>query len=124
MATPTRFDARTKEVTYAIAMKPIEIKTMYDHKRQIHCSLLRKSRQSQYQFHEQFQFTLDKGLAEDAPVDVAAQGTKMCAVDGTITRLLTHATQIVDDKKRIAPRPIKYALQVTEMRLPLSTLAA
>lgn len=113
-------------MTYTITMpQPVEIKSMFDHPRQIHCSLLRRSSSANYQFLEDFKITVDKGISQGKTVAVAAKGTDLCQIQGALTRIESSSTSTTHDKKQlIAPRPLTYALEVTEMQLPLSTIAA
>ncbi|CDS02885.1 hypothetical protein LRAMOSA00287 [Lichtheimia ramosa] len=124
-ATATHFDTKTRQVTYKIEMeKPIQIKTMFDHRRQIQCSLLRRN-----QFREDFVFTVEKGISEGATIPVAASGADLCQVNGALTRvspinLSSNDDGAYDKKRLLAPSPLVYSLQLTQMRIPLSTIAA
>ena len=104
--------------------KPIQIKTMFDHRRQIQCSLLRRN-----QYREDFVFTVEKGISEGATIPVAASGADLCQVNGALTRvspinLSSNDDGAYDKKRLLAPSPLVYSLQLTQMRIPLSTIAA
>lgn len=123
LAKPTRFNKATKQVTYSIAMDPVQIKTMYDHRRQIHCQLLRRHK-AVYRYHEDFMFTIEKGMSQGHTIDIAAKGAALCQIRGALTRLPSSPDHQPDNKQTIAPPPLTYSLQVTELSLPLSTIAA
>ncbi|KAI8142243.1 hypothetical protein BJV82DRAFT_616090 [Fennellomyces sp. T-0311] len=115
-ATATHFDTQTKKVTFNITMQqPVEIKTMFDHRRQIHCSLLRRN-----QYCEDFVFTVEKGMEEGSTVNVSGQGAALCQINAALTRLV----KTTPNKKAIAPSPFRYSLQLTQLEIPLSTIAA
>lgn len=105
--------------------KPIQIKTMFDHRRQIQCSLLRRN-----QYREDFVFTVEKGISEGATIPVAASGADLCKVNGALTRVspINHSSNddngAYDKKRLLAPSPLVYSLQLTQMQIPLSTIAA
>ncbi|KAI8393945.1 uncharacterized protein BYT42DRAFT_591477 [Radiomyces spectabilis] len=126
MAKATAFDPKEKTVTYSIPMDPIHINTMFDHRRQIHCSLMRRvAMEPNYLMRDGFTLTVEKGMTEGKTVQLNIKGA-LCEVDAAITRLKSSAIQQIHDKKSplsLAPTPLTYALQVTQMRLPLSTIA-
>ncbi|CAO3625206.1 unnamed protein product [Cunninghamella echinulata] len=130
-AKPTRFDPITKTVQYTLPMEPITIKTMYDHRRNIHCSLLRRKSQEdalKYLPESNFMIPLEKGMAEGQPINISVDG-KICHIDACLTRTSNHSSSAsLDNNKNkplsLAPVPSLYSLQVTSMRLPLSTIAA
>ncbi|KAG2227581.1 hypothetical protein INT45_002266, partial [Circinella minor] len=119
IATATHFDTRTKKVTFNVTMQqPVQIKTMFDHKRQIQCSLLRRN-----QYCEDFVFTVEKGMSEGSTVDITAEGAALCEINAALTR---HEKSITSstNKKLIAPSPHLYSIQLTQLQIPLSTIAA
>ncbi|KAI9491181.1 hypothetical protein BDB00DRAFT_883898 [Zychaea mexicana] len=117
-ATATHFDAVTKKVTFTISMpQPVQIKTMFDHRRQIQCSLLRRNR-----YCEDFVFTVEKGMTEGSTVNVTAEGAALCEIDAALTRLVKAPSP--PNKKIIAPSPNLYSLQLTQLQIPLSAIAA
>ncbi|KAL0074007.1 hypothetical protein J3Q64DRAFT_1734637 [Phycomyces blakesleeanus] len=126
IASPSQFDPKTKTIAYSVPMDPVNINTMFDHRRQIHCSLLRRIPSTpNYNLSEPFVITIQKGMAEGHTEQLDIQG-KLCQVQASITRLVTPSQEGQDDKNKkliLAPAPLTYALQVTQMRLPLSTLA-
>jgi hypothetical protein len=138
---PIRFDSKTKKAYYSILMDPVKIKTMFDHRRPVHCSLLRKKTSSRYQsFNENgFIITVEKGMEEGKTLELDIKNDS-CQVHAALTRLPSdsHLNQPLCDGnqplkkemlqpqpiKSMAPPPLTYTLQVTELSLPLSTLAA
>ncbi|CAO3609891.1 unnamed protein product [Cunninghamella blakesleeana] len=130
-AKPIKFDPMTKTIQYTLPMEPITIKTMYDNRRNIHCSLLRKklsNDQLDYLQESNFTIPLEKGMIENKPIHISVDG-KVCHIDACLTRTSMNQHQKLkeDDKNKplsFAPVPSLYSLQVTSMRLPLSTIAA
>ncbi|KAI9009954.1 hypothetical protein CLU79DRAFT_774697 [Phycomyces nitens] len=121
IAAPSQFDPKTKTVSYSVPMDPVHINTMFDHRRQIHCSLLKRIPSStDYDLCEPFVISIQKGMTQGSTQDVDIQG-KLCHVQASITRLPTPENS--DKKLLLAPAPLTYAIQVSQMRLPLSTLA-
>ncbi|KAI9262223.1 hypothetical protein BDA99DRAFT_510569 [Phascolomyces articulosus] len=117
-ATATHFDTRTKKVTFTISMpRPVQIKTMFDHRRQVQCSLLRRN-----QYCEDFVFTVEKGIIEGSTVDISAEGAALCEINAAVTR---HEKLINNNNKKfVPPSPHLYSLQLTQLQIPLSTIAA
>ncbi len=127
-AQPERFDTVNKKAYYSIQMDPVKIKTMFE-KRQIHCSLLRKNNED-YDTKNKFTITVQKGMEEGRRIEMDVKN-ESCQVQAQLTRL-PHPTRplIQQDPKQphtltpLAPSPFIYTLQLTELCLPLSTLAA
>lgn len=132
-------------------MDPVKIKTMFDHRRPIHCSLLRKnsnhskskvSQQQQqtnikYQSYSEkgFIITVEKGMQEGKTVQLDVKN-ELCQVHASLTRLPsavefhqhhtkeeTALSKSPQPIKSMAPPPLLYTLQITELSLPLSTIA-
>lgn len=121
-------------------MDPIKIKTMFDHRRPIHCSLLKKNRtkvapsQIKYQSYSEkgFIINIEKGMEEGKTLELNVQN-ELCQVNALLTRLASpvliqqteQETLKMDSQpiKSMAPSPLTYTLQITELSLPLSTLA-
>lgn len=123
-ASPIHFDPKTKTACYSVQMDPVTIKTMFDHKRSIHCSLLRKKLNKYQSFDENgLVITLEKGMTEGKPIQVNIKN-KSCQVHAALTRLPYLQNEFVQPVKSIAPTPLTYTLQITQLSLPLSTLAA
>ncbi|KAG0174700.1 hypothetical protein DFQ28_007573 [Apophysomyces sp. BC1034] len=141
-AQPLRFDPKTKQVYYSVPMNPVEIRAMFDHGRQIHCSLLRRktaavaaaakasqttvpTKKPKYLIHDGFSIKFEKGMIEGETVQVSIK-SQLCQVEAALTRLAQLPSPEQDSKKKLclAPQPLTYTLQLTEMRLPLSTIAA
>ncbi|KAI9323626.1 hypothetical protein BX666DRAFT_1888707 [Dichotomocladium elegans] len=122
-ATAVYFDRQTRQVTYQVDMpQPIHIKTMFDHRRQIQCCLLQHN-----QYREGFVVTVEKGMQQGLPVPITAKSKSSCcsgpcSVHGVLIR--AHHERQQEDKKKLAPSPLVYSLQLSEMQIPLSTLAA
>jgi hypothetical protein len=115
-------------------MDPITINSMYDHRRNIHCSLLRKqpkfedaastTKKINYLSQHGFTIPLEKGITEGKTVQISVDNA-LCQLDASLTRMVPPtATTNTDKKLSLAPVPLSYTLQVTSMRLPLSTIAA
>ena len=133
-AKPTRFDARTKKAYYSILMDPVKIRTMFDHKRPIHCSLLRRNSDkkpipTKYQSYSEkgFIINVEKGMEEGKTVQLDVEN-ELCQVQASLTRLTASAHQELTKLdlppiKSMAPPPLTYTLQITELSLPLSTIA-
>lgn len=143
-AKPVGFDAKSKKAYYSVLMDPVKIKTMFDHRRPIHCSLLRK-KTSKFQSYSQngFIITVEKGMEEGKTLELDINN-EACQVHAALTRLpssvspvnTTLESPLCDGQalkkeslqsqpiKTMAPLPLTYTLQITELSLPLSTLAA
>ncbi|ORZ15092.1 hypothetical protein BCR42DRAFT_376103 [Absidia repens] len=140
-AEPQQFDPVTKTVQYIIPMDPITFNTMYDHRRNIHCSLLRKqhkldnaattTKKINYLSQHGFTIPVESGLSEGKTIQISVDDT-LCQLDASLTRILTdkeehgknRTTTTTNNKKLpLAPLPLSYSLQVTGLRLPLSTIA-
>ncbi|KAI7906885.1 uncharacterized protein BX663DRAFT_557524 [Cokeromyces recurvatus] len=159
-ACPIRFDSKTKRAYYSIKMDPVKIKTMFDHRRSIHCSLLRKkmnnNNNNKYQAfngEDSFVITVEKGMKEGKTIEFEIEN-KTCQVHAALTRLppLSTTTTMINSShhhssanelqqnnkqklkfenelypqqpiKSMAPAPLTYTLQITELSLPLSTIA-
>ncbi|KAI8646990.1 hypothetical protein BD408DRAFT_409015 [Parasitella parasitica] len=139
-AKPTRFDTTTKKAYYSILMDPVKVKTMFDHRRPIHCSLLRK-RTPRFQSYNQngFIITVEKGMGEGKTLQLDVKN-EVCQVHAALTRLPSSFSTTLDSSLRddqaqkqeilpattkiMAPLPLIYTLQITELSLPLSTIAA
>lgn len=142
-------------------MDPVKIKTMFDHRRPIHCSLLRKNSDSaigrhrkeqavaaatsptsstQYQSYcdKAFIINVEKGMEEGKTLELDVKN-EVCQVNASLTRLPTTSPVVVAESgynnqgqtkldsppiKSMAPPPLTYTLQITELSLPLSTIAA
>lgn len=131
MAQPIRFDPVSKMAYYSIMMDPVKIKTMFDHKRPIHCSLLRKNN-SDYGSKNAFVITVEKGMKEGKTIQMDIKND-LCQVQAELTRLPTPPPSPelqkqdyfkTDSISSLAPAPLTYTLQITELCLPLSTIAA
>ncbi|KAG2210988.1 hypothetical protein INT47_000148 [Mucor saturninus] len=143
LANPVRFDPETKLAYYAVAMDPVKIKTMFDHRRPIHCSLLRKSMTKKsnnirYQSYSEkgFIITVEKGMQEGKTLQLDVKN-ELCQVHASLTRLpsaanIHHQQHTKEENtllksaqpiKSMAPSPLTYTLQITELCLPLSTIA-
>ncbi|KAI9486496.1 MAG: hypothetical protein EXX96DRAFT_516570 [Benjaminiella poitrasii] len=139
VAHPTRFDCKTKKAYYSITMDPVKVKTMFDHRRSIHCSLLRKKCNKYQTFNngeDSFVITVEKGMEEGKTVELNIEN-KSCQVHATLTRLpiISHPNdELLQELKKefkssphpiksMAPDPLTYTLQITELTLPLSTIA-
>ncbi|KAI7864575.1 hypothetical protein BDF14DRAFT_1833058 [Spinellus fusiger] len=137
-AIPTHFDPKSKQVYYSIPMDPIEINTMFDHKRLIHCSVFNNNNEPSSSTppppsptQDGFTLTVEQGMVEGKTVEVEARG-EVCEVHAALTRLptLSHSALMGDPKALLlrgqppliplAPSPYTYKVKVTEMRLPLS----
>jgi hypothetical protein len=133
-------------------MDPVRIKTMFDHRRPIHCSLLRKNSNNnhksassqlqenkmKYQSYNEkgFIITVEKGMVEGKTIQLDVKN-ELCQVHASLTRLSPTAdihrqhdtkeeTTISKNSQPIrsmAPPPLTYTLQITELSLPLSTIA-
>lgn len=121
-------------------MDPVKIKTMFDHRRPIHCSLLRKnftkkSSNIKYQSYSEkgFIITVEKGMQEGKTLQLDVKN-ELCQVHASLTRLPSAAnihhhskedSPLKDPQpiKSMAPSPLTYTLQITELCLPLSTIA-
>ncbi|KAG1440978.1 hypothetical protein G6F56_011685 [Rhizopus delemar] len=104
-------------------MDPVKIKSMFDRKRPIHCSLLRKNSQDQHEFV----ITVQKGMTEGKRIELNVEND-LCKVKADLVRLPTppkyvHPHLKVDSVTSLAPSPFTYTLQITELSLPLSTIA-
>jgi hypothetical protein len=118
-------------------MDPVKIKTMFDHRRPVHCSLLRKKTSSRYQSFNGngFIITVEKGMEEGKTLELDIKNDS-CQVHAALTRLPSDILQPLCDQslkkemlqpqpiQSMAPAPLTYTLQITELSLPLSTLAA
>ncbi|GAA5805809.1 hypothetical protein HPULCUR_011335 [Helicostylum pulchrum] len=139
IAKPIRFDSRTKMAYYSIVMDPVKIKTMFDHRRPIHCSLLRKNHtklslsEIKYQSYSEkgFIINIEKGMEEGKSLQLNVKN-ELCQVHASLTRLASPVLiqqTILNDKKlpqpikSMAPPPLTYTLQITQLSLPLSTIA-
>ncbi|KAI8063715.1 uncharacterized protein B0P05DRAFT_555400 [Gilbertella persicaria] len=139
-AKPLRFDPKTKKTYYSILMDPVKIKTMFDHRRSVHCSLLKKNKTTKFQsFNEKgFIITVEKGMQEGKTLELNIKN-EACQVHAALTRLPSSSVntndqalcgkqeikkEIVQPIKSMAPAPLLYTLQITELSLPLSTIAA
>lgn len=153
-AKPIRFDSKTKKAHYSVNMDPVKIKTMFDHRRPIHCSLLRKNSESaigrhrkevasptstQYQSYcdKAFIINVEKGMEEGKTLQLDVKN-ELCQVNASLTRLPTSPVVVTEGGynsqgqtkfdpppiKSMAPPPLTYTLQITELSLPLSTIAA
>ncbi|KAF7725990.1 hypothetical protein EC973_009136 [Apophysomyces ossiformis] len=139
IAQPLRFDPQTKQVFYSVPMDPIRVNSMYDHGRQIHCSLLRRkpiaakqpnqsttAKKPKYLIRDGFSIKFQKGMNEGETVNISIK-SQLCQVQAALTRLACQLPSHKDDNKKkllLAPSPLTYTLKVTEMCLPLSTVAA
>ena len=127
-------------------MDPVKVKTMFDHRRPIHCSLLRK-KTAKFQSYNQngFIITVEKGMEEGKTLELDIKN-EACQVHAALTRLPsasavnnTLESSLCDGQalkkeilrptqpqpiKTMAPTPLTYTLQITELSLPLSTIAA
>ncbi|KAK4510953.1 uncharacterized protein ATC70_000062 [Mucor velutinosus] len=143
-AKPIGFDAKSKRAYYSVLMDPVKVKTMFDHRRPIHCSLLRK-KTSKFQSYSQngFIITVEKGMEEGKTLELDINN-EACQVHAALTRLPSSVSPInttleaslcngqalkkqslqLPPIKTMAPQPLTYTLQITELSLPLSTLAA
>ncbi|KAI7871857.1 hypothetical protein BDF14DRAFT_1718364 [Spinellus fusiger] len=122
IALPYRFDTKTKTISYSVPMDPVHINTMFDHRRQIHCSLLQSTPKSKCNLIEDFSITIEKGMVEGNAENIDIPG-KLCRFEASLTRLATPPREENDSKKLLlAPPPLTYTIQVTQMHLPLSTL--
>ncbi|KAG0744998.1 hypothetical protein G6F57_002792 [Rhizopus arrhizus] len=133
-AQPIRFDTFTKKAYFSIFMDPVNIKTMFDHNRLIHCALTKKDDES-YATNNKFVITVEKGMTEGRTIQVDVQN-ELCQVQAELTRLPTPPPSPQLDEKEnyfkqpldlvtpLAPAPLTYTLQITELCLPLSTIAA
>ncbi|GAN11015.1 hypothetical protein MAM1_0450d10567 [Mucor ambiguus] len=143
-AKPIGFDAKSKKAYYSVLMDPVKVKTMFDHRRSIHCSLLRK-KTSKFQSYSQngFIITVEKGMEEGKTLELDIKN-EACQVHAALTRLpssvspvnTTLESPLCDGQaskkeslqsqaiKTMAPQPLTYTLQITELSLPLSTFAA
>ncbi|RCI04548.1 hypothetical protein CU098_013083 [Rhizopus stolonifer] len=132
-AQPIRFDAVKKQAYFSILMDPVNIKTMFDHNRPVHCSLIRKD-DPEFDTKSEFIMTVEKGMAEGKKIQMDVQN-ELCKVQAELTRLPTpppspqldqqahYFKQPIDLVTPLAPAPLAYTLQITELCLPLSTLA-
>jgi hypothetical protein len=110
-------------------MDPITINTMYDHRRNIQCSLLRKqqnkldstTKKINYRSQHGFTIPVEKGMAEGKTIQISVDDS-LCQLDASLTRMIPENYTV--KKLSLAPVPLSYSLQVTGMRLPLSTIAA
>lgn len=129
-------------------MDPVKINTMFEHARPIHISLLRKAnlpakttdalkpRKIQpYCSQDSFVITVQKGMAEGLTVEQSIKSQR-CEVNAALTRApsspppvrfastkaLNHGGKL-QKSMPIAPVPITYTLQITELSIPLSTIA-
>lgn len=114
---------------------------MFDHRRPIHCSLLRKcntkkSNNIRYQSYSEkgFIITVEKGMQEGKTLQLDVKN-ELCQVHASLTRFPsaanTHHQHTKENTllknsqpiKSMAPSPLTYTLQITELCLPLSTIA-
>ncbi|CEP12530.1 hypothetical protein [Parasitella parasitica] len=139
-ARPTRFDTTTKKAYYSVLMDPVKVKTMFDHRRLIHCSLLRKKSPRVQLYNENgFIITVEKGMREGRTQQLYIKNN-VCQVHALLTRLPSYVNSTLDlplhdygalkpenlqlPAKIMAPLPLVYTLQITELSLPLTTIAA
>ena len=98
-------------------MEPVKIKTMYDHNRPVHLSLLRKAVSSQpYCSQDSFIIQVQKGMIEGEPLLLHVKN-QLCQVHAYLTRLPRQRNE------PLGPTPLIYTLQITELSIPLSTIA-
>lgn len=94
--TPARFDIRTKKVFYSVPMDPIRIKTMYDHRRQIHCALSwscsSNSKERRWTY-DGLQIVLEEGMKEGITEQIDVQGKGGCELHASLTRLQQQQQQ-------------------------------
>ncbi|KAI8089400.1 uncharacterized protein BX664DRAFT_332924 [Halteromyces radiatus] len=127
VVTPARFDPRTKKVFYSVPMDPIRIKTMYDHRREIHCGLSWScSNNKQRWAYDGLQIIVEEGMKEGITEQVDIQGNGGCELHASLTRLQQQLEYQQNDHvlpiEWIAPLPLIYSIQVDELSLPLSKL--
>ncbi|KAI9263668.1 hypothetical protein BY458DRAFT_514408 [Sporodiniella umbellata] len=132
-AQPIRFDAAHKIAYFSILMDPVYIKTMFDHKKPVHCALTRKDK-PEFESQNGFVLTVERGMPEGSTVQMGVQ-TELCSVQAELTRLpVPPPSPQLDQQEHyfkhppdfvapLAPAPLAYTLQFTELALPLSTLA-
>ncbi|KAI9248611.1 hypothetical protein BY458DRAFT_464916 [Sporodiniella umbellata] len=113
------FDTVTKKAHYSILMDPVNIKSMFDRQKSIHCSLLKQDAGQQ---QHNFVMTIQKGMAEGAQVQLDVHN-KVCQVQAQVIRL-PSAPKTQSKLDSLAPSLFHYTLQITQLSLPLSTLAA
>ncbi|KAG0173140.1 hypothetical protein DFQ30_008812 [Apophysomyces sp. BC1015] len=118
-AVPIRFDPETKKIFYAITMQPIHISAMFDHGRRIHCSIFREGLRSKHCTQDGFVITVEEGMIQGKTVEMDVKG-KSCEIHAALTREKNHQQQQL---RSLAPSICSYTVQVTELRLPLSTMA-
>ncbi|KAH8554627.1 hypothetical protein BGW37DRAFT_480459 [Umbelopsis sp. PMI_123] len=112
-ARPYKFDPITKQVTCEVAMDPVEIRLCWDHKRDVHCQLLQRqndpSNTAVKNINDDFTFTLEPTTPLGKTTEWHTKG-KLCEVNGAVTKGQECGETM-------------YALQVTELRVPLELLA-
>ncbi|ORZ17637.1 hypothetical protein BCR42DRAFT_412211 [Absidia repens] len=99
VVTPARFDIRTKKVFYSVPMDPIRIKTMYAHRRQIHCALSwscnndngnsnsNSNGKKRHWTYDGLQIVLEEGMKEGITEQIDVQGENGCELHASLTRL-------------------------------------
>jgi hypothetical protein len=113
-ARPYKFDPVTKQVTCEVPMKPIEIRLCWDHRREVHCQLLQRqnnpSSSAVKSINDGFTFTLEPTTPVGKTTECHTKG-KRCEIDAAV-------------RKEQECGETTYALQVTELRVPLELLAS
>ncbi|CAO3681534.1 unnamed protein product [Umbelopsis vinacea] len=111
-ARPWKFDPITKQVTCKVPMEPVEIRLCWDHRREVHCQLLQRSagQETVKNVNDGVVFTLEPTTPLGRTTEWHTKG-KVCEVDAAVT-------------KEQDCGETTYALQVTELRVPLELLAS
>ncbi|ORX55561.1 hypothetical protein DM01DRAFT_1334956 [Hesseltinella vesiculosa] len=116
-----QFDPKTKTAHYKVDMDPVTIRSMYDQRRLIECTLLRKKRLLPISSDDPICIPVQKGIDSGETVHVSIRNGA-CQLEANVTHL-TPAPVPLDRKMRLAPRCLSYSIQITSMSLPLSTIA-
>lgn len=93
-------------------MEPVEIRLCWDHRREVHCQLLQRSagQETVKNVNDGVVFTLEPTTPLGRTTEWHTKG-KVCEVDAAVT-------------KEQDCGETTYALQVTELRVPLELLAS
>ncbi|CAO3638765.1 unnamed protein product [Cunninghamella echinulata] len=124
VVTPARFDIHSKKVFYSVPKNPIRIKSMYDHRQHIHCTLSRTKMNNQFTCcMDGVKIIIEPGMKEGFTKYISANGS-WSQLHITL-RKLNHLEPLLHQKQQLgwlAPLPLIYTIQVDEIAMPLSKL--
>ncbi|CAO3614534.1 unnamed protein product [Cunninghamella blakesleeana] len=123
VVTPARFDIYSKKVFYSVPKNPIRIKSMYDHRQHIHCTLSRMMSDEYTSSMDGVKIIIEPGMKEGWTEYKIANG-HWCQINVTLTKL--NQKEPVSHQRQqlgwLAPLPFIYSIQVDEVIMPLSKL--